>query len=111
MMILAQSHIDFLKIFFIKLALPKRFYLSLKLLQSRATFKQKGNYEVSSHQNFCMEFFTTPNSKNLIATLRIVTIETSELTFLLILYLHDLTKYGSRVLHNNSVNEISKVFH
>ena len=58
-----------------------------------------------------MEFFTTPNSKNLIATLRIVTIETSELTFLLILYLHDLTKYGSRVLHNNSVNEISKVFH
>ena len=37
-----------------------------------------------------MEFFTTPNSKNIIATLRIVTIEKSELTFLLILYFHAL---------------------
>ena len=36
-----------------------------------------------------MEFFTTPNSKNVIATLRIITIEKSELTFLLILYFHD----------------------
>ena len=35
-----------------------------------------------------MKFFTTPNSKNIIATLRIVTIEKSELTFLLILYFH-----------------------
>ena len=35
-----------------------------------------------------MEFFTTPNSKNIIATLRIVTIEKSELTFLLISYFH-----------------------
>ena len=33
-----------------------------------------------------MSFFTTPNSKNVIATLRIVTIDRSELTFLLILY-------------------------
>ena len=31
-----------------------------------------------------MNFFTTPNSKNVIATLCIVTIERSELTFLLI---------------------------
>ena len=31
-----------------------------------------------------MEFFTTPNSKNIIATLRIVTIEKSELTFVII---------------------------
>ena len=38
-----------------------------------------------------MEFFTTPNSKNIIATLRIVTIEKSELTFLLILYFHEIT--------------------
>ena len=38
-----------------------------------------------------MEFFTTPNSKNIIATLRIVTIEKSELTFLLILYFHGLS--------------------
>ena len=33
---------------------------------------------------------TTPISKNIIATLRIVTIEKSELTFLLILYFHRL---------------------
>ena len=43
-----------------------------------------------------MEFFTTPNSKNLIATLRIVTIEKSELTFILILYFHDLGKQKKR---------------
>ena len=36
-----------------------------------------------------MKFFTTPNSKNIIATLRIVAIEKSVLTFLLILYFHD----------------------
>ena len=47
--ILAHLHIGFSTIFFIKRALLKRFYLSLKLLQSRTTFKQKGNYEVSSH--------------------------------------------------------------
>ena len=35
-----------------------------------------------------MIFFTTPNSKNIIPTLRIVKIEKSELTFLLILYFH-----------------------
>ena len=32
--------------------------------------------------------FTTPISKNIIATLRIATIEKSELPFLLILYFH-----------------------
>ena len=35
-----------------------------------------------------MKFFTTPNSKNIIVTLRIVTIEKSVLAFLLILYFH-----------------------
>ena len=35
-----------------------------------------------------MKFFTTPNSKNLIATLRIVTTEKFELIFLLMLYFH-----------------------
>ena len=65
----------FFKIFFIKHASLKWFYLSLKLLQSRTIFRQKGNHEVSSHSNFCMKFFTTPNSKNIIATLRIITIE------------------------------------
>ena len=34
-----------------------------------------------------MKFFTTSNSNNIIATLRIVTIEKSELTFLLIYYI------------------------
>ena len=37
-----------------------------------------------------MEFFTTPNSKNIIATLRIVAIEKSESTFFLILYFHEM---------------------
>ena len=36
--------------------------------------------------------FVTPNSKNIIATLRIVTTEKSELAFLLILYFHDITQ-------------------
>ena len=35
-----------------------------------------------------MEFFTTPNSKNISATIRIVTVEKSEITFLLMLYFH-----------------------
>ena len=37
-----------------------------------------------------MNFFTTPNLKNIIATLGIVTTEKSELTFLLALYFHDI---------------------
>ena len=89
MVILAHLHVGFFTIFFIKRALLKRFYLSLKLLQSRPTFKQKVNHKVSSHYISCMKFFTTSNSKNIIATLGIVTIEKSELTFLLILYYHD----------------------
>ena len=39
----------------------------------------------------CMKFFATPNSKNVIVTLRIVATERSELTFLLIFYIHDST--------------------
>ena len=35
-----------------------------------------------------MKFFATPNSKNIIVTLRIVTIEKSGLTFLLMLYFY-----------------------
>ena len=38
-----------------------------------------------------MKFFTTPNAKNIIATLGIVTIEKTELTFLLILHFYDYT--------------------
>ena len=44
----AHLHVGLFAIFFIKRASLKRFYLSLKLLQSRAIFKQKGNHEVSS---------------------------------------------------------------
>ena len=65
-----------------------------KLLQLDIIFKQKSNHEVPSHQNFCLKFFTTPSSKNIIATLRIVTIEKHELTFL-ILYFHALTQVFS----------------
>ena len=49
MMIQAHLYVGFFTIFFIKPASIKRFYLSLKLLQSRTIFKQKGNHEVSSH--------------------------------------------------------------
>ena len=61
----------------------------MKLLQSSTIFKQKNDHEVSCDQNFCMKFFTTPKSKNIIATLRLATIEKFELTFLHILYFHD----------------------
>ena len=57
----------------------------MKLVQSNTISKQKINDEVSCDINFCMKFFTTSNSRKIIATLRIVTIEKSELTFLLIL--------------------------
>ena len=43
-----------------------------------------------------MNFFTTPSSKNIIATLRIVTIEICELTFLHILYFHDNLKFSAK---------------
>ena len=51
-------------------------------------FKQKNNHEMSYNWNFCMNFFKTPSSKNVIASVRIVTIERSELTSLLILHFH-----------------------
>ena len=45
-----------------------------------------------------MKFFTTSNSKNVIATLGIVTTERSELTFLLILYFHACPKCSGIIL-------------
>ena len=45
----AHLHVGFFAIFFIERVLLKRFYLSLKLLQSKTIFRQKGNHEVSSH--------------------------------------------------------------
>ena len=42
-----------------------------------------------------MNFFTTPSSKNIIATLRIVKIEKCELTFLLVLYFYGFTDQES----------------
>ena len=39
-----------------------------------------------------MKYFTTPNSKNIIATLHIVTIGKSELAFLIILYFYGQTQ-------------------
>ena len=53
----------------------------MKLLQSNVIFKQKKNHEVSCDYNFCMEIFTTHNSKNVIVTRRIVTIEKLELCY------------------------------
>ena len=44
----------------------------MELLQSSRILKQK-NYNELFYEIFCLKFFTTPNSKNIIATLRIVT--------------------------------------
>ena len=55
----------------------------MKLSQPSTIFKLKNNHKVSCDYIFCMNFFTTSNSKSIIAALRIVTIEKSELTFLL----------------------------
>ena len=75
-------------IFIIKRASLKRLYLYIKLLRSSTIFKQRNNHEVSCDQDFCVKIFTTPNSKNIGTTLRLVTIEQPELAFLLILYFH-----------------------
>ena len=57
--------------------------------------KQKNNGEVSCDYIFCMKFFAATSSKNIVATLRIVTIEISELRFLLIVYFH-----GMQIIQN-----------
>ena len=74
----------FFTIFFITCAPLKGFCLYMKLLQSSTIFKQKHNPEVSC--NFLHEIFHSSQFKKYNATLRIVAIEKSELTFLLILY-------------------------
>ena len=51
-----------------------------------------------------MKFFATPNSKNIIATLCIVTLEKSELAFILILYSHDMINNNNIDNNNNSSN-------
>ena len=56
----------------------------MKILQSRTILKQRNNHEVFYDYNFCIKFFTAPNSKNITETLYIVTV-TPELTFFLIL--------------------------
>ena len=85
MMIQAHLHVGFFTIYFIKRASLKRFYLFMKLFQLRTIFNQKTIMK-------CLRvkiFARTPNSKNIIETLRIVTTEICKLTFLLILYFHD----------------------
>ena len=87
MIVQGHLHVGFSTIFFIKRALLKWFYLCMELLQPSKILKQK-NYHELFYEIFCMKFFATPNSKNIIATLRIVATEKSKLTFLLILYFH-----------------------
>ena len=54
----------------------------MKQLQSSTIFKQRNNRELSYNLNFRLNFFTTPNSQNIIGTLHIVTIEKSDLILL-----------------------------
>ena len=91
MMIKTHLHVGFIPRFLTKRAPLKQFYLYMKLSQSSTMFKQKNNHEVYCDWNFCI--FATPNSKTIIATLRIVTIEKSELTCLLTLYFHGNSKW------------------
>ena len=58
-----------------------------------------------------MNVFTTPSSKSIIATLRIVTIEMSELTFLLILYFHGLHISEMKSLPGMDKNLFKHEFH
>ena len=61
----------------------------LFIFETAPNFKQKSNHEVSVLRlKFLHEIFYNSQFKNIIATLRIVIIERSELTFLLILYFH-----------------------
>ena len=85
MMIQAHLHVGFFTIYFIKRASLKRFYLYMKLFQLRTILNQKTIMKCLRVKTFAR----TPNSKNIIETLRIVTIEICKLTFLLILYFHD----------------------
>ena len=55
---------------------------------NQAQFLNKKTHEVSCDLKISMKFFATSCSKNIIATLHIVTIEKSELTFFLKLYFH-----------------------
>ena len=67
-----QTHLlIFFTIYSIKRAPRKRFYLYIKRLQSSTIFQQRKNHEVSCDWNFFMNFLTTANSKNIIATLSI----------------------------------------
>ena len=107
MMIQAHSHVSFITIFFIKRASLKQFYIYVKLLQSSTIFKQK-NHEVSYDLNFCIKFFTTPNSKNVISILRLVRREKSEFTFLLILYFHEYD-YTTNYLPNQPIKNVKPI--
>ena len=60
----------------------------MKLLQASTIFKQIDNPEVFWNWNFYIKLFTSLNSKNIIASLRIVTVKISELTLFLILNFH-----------------------
>ena len=67
-----QAHLlIFFTINSIKRASRKRFYLYIKRLQSSTIFQQRNNHEVWCDWNFYMNFLTTDNSKNVIATLNI----------------------------------------
>ena len=83
MIMQTHLHVALFTIYFFKRASLKRFYLYMKLLQSSTILKQKNNHEVSYDKNFFVKVFTTPNSKNIIATLRIITTEKSKSNSLL----------------------------
>ena len=55
-----------------------------------------------------MKLFTTPNLKNIIATLHIVTIEKSELTFLHLLYFYDVNDISTHFWRTRIFGHLEK---
>ena len=101
MMIQVHLHVGFFTIFFIKRPSFKRFNLYMKLLQSSTVSKRKKIImKCLAIKSFAWNFLQLPIKKK-IATLRIVTIGKSELTFLLVLYFHYNTKFYSINLRLN----------
>ena len=88
MIVQTHLHVCFFTAFFIRRASLKLLYLYMKRLQSSTIFNQKYNHEMPCLK-FLHENFYNPQFKKYNLTVRIVTIEKPELTFLLILYFHE----------------------
>ena len=88
------------------LLFPQYFSLNVTLLNdsidkrnccNQAQFLNKEIIMKSCNPNFYIKIFTTHDSNNIIATLSIVTVEKSELTFFVMSYFHGRSRIKSFV--------------